>query len=94
MEWISLGSSSIKIYVDGELVTDTTLKYPDISEASLSHIGKSVKTDNAFIHIPQETSFYGQMGMFALFGDYLSAGYICELRDLGFDYVPNFQEKE
>lgn len=63
-------------------------------QVSYANIGKSIKFDNAFIHIPEESSFYGQMGMFLFFGEALTQSQVMELYLLGYDYVPNFQEKE
>jgi hypothetical protein len=32
MEWLSIARSSVKVYVNGKLEFESTLKYPDISE--------------------------------------------------------------
>ena len=57
-------------------------------------LGRSIDFDNAFLHIPKETSFYGEVGMFSLFSEALTPSQVLELYQLGADYVPNFYEKE
>lgn len=46
------------------------------------------------MHIPQETTFYGQMGMVVLFSEALTPPQSEELYHLGFDYIPKFNDKE
>lgn len=48
----------------------------------------------AYVQIPQSTTFYGQMGMFMLFGEAITVSQVLELYILEFNYVPNFTEKE
>eukprot|EP01117_Protostelium_nocturnum_P013834 TRINITY_DN5207_c0_g1_i1.p1 TRINITY_DN5207_c0_g1~~TRINITY_DN5207_c0_g1_i1.p1 ORF type:complete len:2330 (-),score=855.46 TRINITY_DN5207_c0_g1_i1:20-6229(-) len=94
MEWLSLASSTVKVYVDGKLEMDTKLKYPDGGETTSSFLGRSIKISNSGLNIPQENSFYGQMGMFTFFGEALTTSQILELHILDYNYIPNFQEKD
>jgi len=57
-------------------------------------LGKSVTMKTAYVQIPQETTFYGQMGSFLFFGEALTASQVLELFILEFNYVPNFTEKD
>ena len=57
-------------------------------------MGTSAIIDNAFVHIPDQRFFYGQIAMFCLFNEVLSISNVLELYQLGYNYLPNLHKKE
>jgi len=94
MEWIGISSSALKVYINGKMEEDTSLKYPDVNELVNSYIGTCIPISNAFVQIPTEITFYGQIGTFILFSEALSGNAVSEIFTLGYNYMPNFHEKD
>jgi hypothetical protein len=91
LEWL-LGSGAMHVYVDGQLVTKVSQKYPEFSSWPLEkcYLGMAFQGSQ----IPERTTFYGGIGTMIILSEFSNPAAVQDLMEITADYAPDFQEKE
>eukprot|EP00026_Physarum_polycephalum_P000081 Phypoly_transcript_00081.p1 GENE.Phypoly_transcript_00081~~Phypoly_transcript_00081.p1 ORF type:complete len:2336 (+),score=350.42 Phypoly_transcript_00081:123-7130(+) len=83
-QWWVLGNSSVQIYVNGTLLEQIGLKYPNTNNAfTMCYLGTSPSVDTAFMYVPKDCTLCGTLGPTMLFANAITQQQVDDLHKAG-----------